>query len=66
MPNLARPHRSGVSESTQWAEKQCAKSSARLDVCTVAGLWVIGVLIMLHLMIRFPGLGALIESYNRF
>jgi hypothetical protein len=36
------------------------------DLATVTALSVIGLLIALNLMLRFPDVGAIIEQYNQF
>jgi hypothetical protein len=36
------------------------------DLVTVTALSVIGLLIALNLMLRFPDVGAIIEQYNQF
>jgi hypothetical protein len=43
-----------------------AAANTNADTITIVSLCAIAVLAMLHLMLRFPELGAVIESYNKF
>jgi hypothetical protein len=36
------------------------------EVVTMISVWMIVVLTVLNIMLRFPDIGALIESYNKF
>jgi hypothetical protein len=41
-------------------------TESHLDLNATVALWLIGALIVIHLMLRFPDLGALVERYNQF
>jgi hypothetical protein len=41
-------------------------TESHLDLQATVALWLIGALVMIHLMLRFPELGALVERYNQF
>jgi hypothetical protein len=47
-------------------KRELKPAERQLDISTTISLWAMGVLIMLHLMLRYPQLGALIERYNQF
>jgi hypothetical protein len=36
------------------------------DLITVVTVWVLSLLVVFNLMLRFPDLGTLIEQYNQF
>jgi hypothetical protein len=67
MPDLPPAKRLRASDSrTGTAKSEANALGTELRTSTVVSLWVIGVLVMLNIMLRFPELGALIERYNQY